>query len=49
MRGEGHEADLLQQRFRLARRRLGLDGPGPVLDCSRFRAPPRAGDQLALF
>lgn len=49
MRGEGHEADLLHQRFRLARRRLGLEGPGPVLDCSRFAPPPRPGDQLALF
>lgn len=49
MRGEGHEVDLLHQRFRLARRRLGLDGPGPVLDCSRFAPPPRPGDQLALF
>lgn len=49
MKGEGVEADLLHQRFRLARRRLGLSRDGAVLDCSRFAPPPRAGDQLSLF
>jgi len=49
MRGEGHEADLLHQRFRLARKRLGLRREAEVLDCSRFAPPPRAGDQLSLF
>ncbi|KRW94599.1 PA0069 family radical SAM protein [Paracoccus sp. MKU1] len=49
MRGEGHEADLLHQRFRLARKRLGLAREAEVLDCSRFGPPPRAGDQLSLF
>ncbi|WP_271180271.1 PA0069 family radical SAM protein [Paracoccus kondratievae] len=49
MRGEGHEADLLHQRFRLARKRLGLQREAEVLDCSRFGPPPRAGDQLSLF
>ncbi|SIP87152.1 DNA repair photolyase [Paracoccus thiocyanatus] len=49
MQGEGHEADLLHQRFRLARKRLGLDGPVEALDCSRFAPPPKAGDQLSLF
>ncbi|MDS9468072.1 PA0069 family radical SAM protein [Paracoccus sp. MBLB3053] len=49
MRGQGQEADLLHQRFRLARKRLGLLREDPVLDCSLFAAPPRAGDQLALF
>lgn len=49
MRGEGVEADLLHQRFRLARHRMGLDHPEPVLDCSRFAPPPRRGDQLSLF
>ena len=49
MRGEGHEADLLHQRFRLARRRLGLTGRLEALDCSQFAPPPRAGDQLSLF
>ena len=49
MRGEGPEADLLHQRFRLACKRLGLARAGEVLDCSRFGPPPRAGDQLSLF
>ena len=49
MRGEGLEADLLRQRFRLAKKRLGLEGGKLTLDSSLFRPPPRAGDQLALF
>ena len=49
MRGEGLEAELLLQRFRLARKRLGFSDCSPVLDCSRFAPPPRAGDQLSLF
>ncbi|PKM33504.1 MAG: radical SAM protein [Gammaproteobacteria bacterium HGW-Gammaproteobacteria-12] len=47
MRGEGQFADLLEQRFRLARRKLGLDQRGSVvLDCSQF-CPP--GAQLNLL
>lgn len=49
MRGEGVEAELLHQRFRLARKRLGFSQQAEVLDCSRFAPPPRAGDQLSLF
>ena len=49
MRGQGHEADLLHQRFRLARKRLGLERVIEGLDCSRFARPPQAGDQLSLF
>ncbi|MBU3028855.1 PA0069 family radical SAM protein [Paracoccus marinaquae] len=48
-RGEGIEAKLLHQRFRLACRRLGYREGMPALDCSRFGPPPRAGDQLSLF
>lgn len=48
-RGEGIEARLALQRFRLARKRLGYKDGGPVLDCSRFGPPPRPGDQLSLF
>ncbi|MGE5475421.1 MAG: PA0069 family radical SAM protein [Bacteroidales bacterium] len=47
--GSGQLAELLAQRFRLACRRLGLDGRHATLDCSQFRRPPKAGDQLALF
>ena len=47
MRGEGQFAELLQQRFRLARRKLGLDRrEGFALDCSQF-CPP--GAQLSLL
>ena len=49
MVGQGIEAQLMMQRFRLARRRLGYAETAPALDCSRFGPPPRAGDQLALF
>lgn len=49
MRGQGHEADMLLQRFRLARKRLGLQQHEPVLDCSRFAPPLGTGDQLSLF
>lgn len=46
---QGVEAELLAQRFRLARKRLRLAGDLPALDCTRFAPPPRAGDQLSLF
>lgn len=49
MTGEGVEADLLAQRFRVSCRRLGFDRPLPRLDCSRFAAPPEPGEQLSLF
>lgn len=48
-RGEGIEIKLTQQRFRLARKRLGYREGGAVLDCSRFGRPPKSGDQLSLF
>ncbi|MBV0890601.1 PA0069 family radical SAM protein [Paracoccus sp. Z118] len=49
MKGEGIEAELLHQRFRLARKRLGYATESPPLDASRFAPPPRSGDQLSLF
>ena len=49
MRGQGGYAELIDQRFRLAVRRLGLSTDLPPLDCSLFRIPPRKGDQLELF
>ncbi|SNT68753.1 PA0069 family radical SAM protein [Paracoccus seriniphilus] len=48
-KGEGTEAQLARQRFRLARRRLGYHEGMPALDCTRFGPPPRTGDQLSLF
>jgi DNA repair photolyase len=48
MRGRGPFADLLQQRFRKARSRLGF---GPMLDlnCAAFLVPRTAGPQGELF
>lgn len=47
--GDGPHARLLRERLILARRRLGLEDGQPALDSTRFRVPPRPGDQLALF
>ena len=47
--GSGASAELLAQRFRLARRKYRLDGPVLRLDSSRFRPPPKFGDQLTLL
>ena len=49
MRGEGHYAQLIAQRFDKAARRLGLDRALGPLRCDLFRVPARAGDQLSLF
>ncbi|GMG82971.1 PA0069 family radical SAM protein [Paralimibaculum aggregatum] len=48
MRGEGVYAQLISRRVRAAAARHGLDRALPALRCDLFRAPPRAGDQLAL-
>lgn len=47
MRGQGPYADLLRQRYRLARRRLQFPGIEP-LDTSQF-IPPGGAQQLTLF
>ena len=49
MRGEGPIAELIATRFRLARRKLGLDRPRPGLTTTLFRVPPKSGDQGELF
>jgi DNA repair photolyase len=49
MRGDGPVADLISTRFMKARRRFGLDRPSPPYDLSKFRIPPKAGDQMGLF
>lgn len=43
MKGEGAFADLIAQRYRLASRRLGLDGPRFTPDSTLFRVPPAGG------
>jgi DNA repair photolyase len=47
-RGSGPLADLVEKRFRLACRRLGLKERRLTLDASQFRVPPASGDQLGL-
>nr|MBC8242104.1 radical SAM protein [Alphaproteobacteria bacterium] len=52
MRGTGEYAELMEKRFRLAIRKLGLNEREPAqlpLRTDRFRAPILAGSQLALF
>jgi DNA repair photolyase len=49
MVGEGPIADMLVSRFRLARRRFGLDQRVTPLRTDLFRVPPKTGDQLSLF
>ncbi len=52
MRGSGEIADLLAKRFDLACRKHGLNkaqSSGIELTTGLFQAPPRPGDQLALF
>ncbi|MEE8173017.1 MAG: PA0069 family radical SAM protein [Alphaproteobacteria bacterium] len=47
--GSGPSAELLAQRFRLAKKRYGMDNPALRLDSSRFCPPPKHGDQLTLL
>jgi DNA repair photolyase len=49
MKGTGPYAEMMARRFHMAVRRLGLNQPSKPLTLSRFRRPPRSGDQLALF
>jgi len=50
MRGTGAFADLLDARFKLACKRLGLNRrEHGGTDCGQFRVPPATGDQFSLF
>ena len=50
MQGTGQIAELINQRFRLVSRRLGLDQPLPRLRCDLFRKPNVSGHlQLDIF
>ncbi len=52
MRGEGEFATLIAQRFKLARRRFGLESKARAINLSAFRVPDTAassGAQLGLF
>ncbi len=48
-RGEGPIAEAAAARFQLARKRFGFNKDRRPLDTSKFKPPPQAGDQLALF
>jgi DNA repair photolyase len=48
-KGEGPFAALLAARFRRACAQLGLNQQRIALDCTQFRPPPKAGDQLSLL
>ena len=47
--GHGPHAELLEQRFRIAVKKLGLNKAGAPLDTGLFKPPPAPGDQLTLF
>lgn len=47
--GQGPYAELIRRRHRLACARLGLERGRWKLDCTQFKPPPRAGDQLRLI
>jgi DNA repair photolyase len=49
MKGTGPYAWQIARRFEIATKRLGLDRGGWKLDCTKFKVPARAGDQLALL
>jgi DNA repair photolyase len=49
MKGEGPVAELIGRRVRIACRKLGLDQDRLKLDVTRFRVPPKRGDQMDLF
>lgn len=49
MVGQGQWAAMMQQRFKRATRKLGLDRSLPALRTDLFAVPPQAGDQLSLF
>ena len=47
--GRGPYADLIQRRFDLARRKLGLDKGAWALDTTQFLKPEKPSNQLSLF
>ncbi len=49
MTGQGEWAAMIQQRFKLATRKLGLDRSLPPLRTDLFAPPPQPGDQLSFF
>lgn len=48
-RGKGPTADLIEQRVRVMRKRLGFANEIAPLECTRFARPLSEGDQMSLF
>ena len=49
MSGTGEIAEQIGSVFQLFAHRLGLDGPLPQYDCTRFQPPPDSSGQGRLF
>src|SRR5690242_20272330 len=49
MKGTGPYAEMLAKRFQMAVKRTGLNKDSKPLSLTKFRKPPRTGDQLSLF
>jgi DNA repair photolyase len=49
MRGTGPYAEMIARRFHLAVKRYGLNQNSRPLDVTKFKRPPRAGEQLSLL
>ncbi len=49
MKGTGPYAEMIARRFHMAVKRLGLNRERTPLAISKFRRPPRTGDQLGIF
>jgi DNA repair photolyase len=49
MKGTGPYAEMMARRFHMAVKRLGLNQENRPLCVTKFRKPPRTGDQLSLF
>ena len=49
MKGTGPYAEMIARRFHMAVKRLGLNQQSRPLTLSKFRRPPKTGDQLSLF
>jgi DNA repair photolyase len=49
MRGSGPYAELVEQRFQVAMKKLGLAHRVPKLNCDLFQPPRKSSDQLDFF
>jgi hypothetical protein len=49
MRGSGPYAELVEQRFQVAIKKLGFAHRVPKLNCDLFQPPRKSSDQLDFF